>query len=111
MCSIADMIEKFGGNTSFADVLGKRPSTVSEMKRRSSIPVEYWPRIVEAAEQKGISGLSYETLVQMHVPHIPARVSSTPLLPSDAGPRASEGAPSPRPSPARGEGEECEATA
>jgi hypothetical protein len=92
MCSIADMIEKFGGNTSFAEVLGKRPSTVSEMKRRGSVPVEYWPRIVAAAQQLGMQGLSYEALVQMHVSHTAARVSSTPPLPSDAAPPASEGA-------------------
>lgn len=65
MTSVADIIDRFGGNTRFAELLGKKQTTASEMKRRKSIPVEHWPRLVEAAHQRGIT-LDYETLVKIH---------------------------------------------
>lgn len=37
------------------------------MKRRGSIPVEYWPRLIEGAEAVIGTPLTYEALVLMHV--------------------------------------------
>lgn len=52
----------FDSNVHMATVLGVGPSAVSEMKRRNSIPVEYWPAIVDFA---GVSKLTFEQLVFM----------------------------------------------
>jgi DNA-binding transcriptional regulator YdaS (Cro superfamily) len=52
----------FGSNVKLADVLNVGPSTVSEMKRRKSIPVEYWPALVSAATEIGENDLTLERL-------------------------------------------------
>lgn len=66
MHTISDIIDAFGGNTRFAELIGKKPSTASEMKRRGSIPVEYWPTLIRAAEGAGIQGITSERLMLMH---------------------------------------------
>jgi len=48
--NIIDVFDIFKSNVKMADALGVGASTVSEMKRRKSIPVEYWPVLVEAAK-------------------------------------------------------------
>lgn len=67
MHTIRDLITQFGGCTKFGELIGKRASTASEMKRRNSIPVEYWPTVVKAAQEKGVKGVSLEKLVEMHL--------------------------------------------
>ena len=52
----------FGSNVKLADVLNVGPSTVSEMKRRNSIPVEYWPALVAAATEIGGNDLTLERM-------------------------------------------------
>ena len=65
--TIAALIAAFGGASEFARVIDKIPSTASEMKRSGSIRVAYWPKIIAAAAERGISGVSSETLMQMHL--------------------------------------------
>lgn len=59
--------ETFGKTVTFAAVIGKNPSTASEIKRRGSIPVEYWPAIVRAAAEAGVEGVTNDMLVDLHV--------------------------------------------
>lgn len=67
METVSDLITALGGNAAVSRVLDhKHASTVSEWRRRGSIPVEHWPRLVEAAAERGIR-LTYEQLVTMHV--------------------------------------------
>jgi hypothetical protein len=49
-----------------ARILGVRPSTASEMKRRGSIPAEYWRELALAAKRRGIRGVDAETLAEIH---------------------------------------------
>jgi hypothetical protein len=49
MQNVGEIIDALGGSTAVARIIGKGPSTVSEMKRRGSVPVEYWPALVAAA--------------------------------------------------------------
>jgi hypothetical protein len=65
--TIPELIEAFGGPTGFAKVIDKNPSTASEMKRSESVRVSYWPRIVDAARERGIPGVSLETIAKMHI--------------------------------------------
>jgi hypothetical protein len=65
--SIPELIKAFGGPSGFAKVIDKNPSTASEMKRSGSIRVGYWPRIVEAAREANIPGVSLKTIAEMHV--------------------------------------------
>lgn len=74
--TIPELIDAFGGPTGFAKVIDKNPSTASEMKRSRSVRVSYWPRIVDAAQEEGIPGVTLETIAQMHIEH-----ASTPEQP------------------------------
>lgn len=67
MQTIGDLIDLFGGNAKFAAIIGKGPSTASEMRRRGSIPVAYWPTIVAEAASRGITGINHDLLVRLHV--------------------------------------------
>lgn len=65
--SIPELIDAFGGPTEFAKVIGKNPSTASEMKRAGSIRVNYWTNIVDAAAEKAIPGVSLDSIARMHM--------------------------------------------
>jgi len=66
MQSVPDIIEKLGGATALADQLGiKATTTVASWKDRKSIPIEHWPKLLDAASAKGID-LNYEQLVKLH---------------------------------------------
>lgn len=67
MNTVPDIVDAFGGTAAFARALDLGVSTASEMKRRKSIPVRYWPDLVAIGRSKGVRGLSYKTLVQAHV--------------------------------------------
>jgi hypothetical protein len=49
--TILDVFKLFGSNVQLAKILGVSPSGVSEMKRRWSIPVEYWQPLLKAAQK------------------------------------------------------------
>lgn len=68
------------------DIGLKRPSHGTLMKFRGSIPVEHWPRLIAAAEARGIPDVTYETLALAHQRH-----PSPPLPPASA---EAAGAPS-----------------
>ncbi len=66
MVTVPDIFEKFGGPTAVAAALEVRTSTASEMKRRGSIPVKHWPKLIDAARERGIEGVSADTLTRIH---------------------------------------------
>jgi hypothetical protein len=65
MQSVEDLFVKFGGPTAFANAIGIKLSAASEMRRRASIPVRYWHRLVMAGKQNGIK-ITFDHLVDMH---------------------------------------------
>lgn len=66
--TIDDVFAVFGGPSAFARTFAlKGVSTASEMKRRGSISIDLWPRIVELAIERGADWLTYEALTLMHV--------------------------------------------
>lgn len=66
MEDIASLFETVGGSGQMAALLGVKPSAASEMKRRGSIPVKYWPQLVSGFRDRGIEGLDYDALVKIH---------------------------------------------
>lgn len=64
--TVPELIDALGGASEVARLIARQPSTASEMKRRQSIPVRYWPALVAGAKAKGIDDLTYETLVAVH---------------------------------------------
>lgn len=65
--TIAELIDAFGGPSEFAKVIEKNPSTASEMKRTGAVRVNYWPLIVAAAAERGLPGVTLESIAQMHL--------------------------------------------
>jgi hypothetical protein len=50
----------------FARDLGVTTEHAAQMKRRKSVPVQYWSDIVRASAERGISGVNFEVLVEIH---------------------------------------------
>lgn len=76
MRTVRDIIRALGGNTAVGRILDKGPSTVSEMARRGSIGIEYWPALIAAARNPEIAAkdgrevflLTNDMLVAAHLP-------------------------------------------
>lgn len=66
MNSISDIVDVIGGSGKLAIILGVKPSAASEMKRRDSIPVKYWPKLVDECRAIGVRGVNYDSLVSLH---------------------------------------------
>ena len=62
MKTISDIFNVFGGPAAVARVLNVGQSTASEMKRRESIPVEYWPDLVDEAKRLGRDDITMESI-------------------------------------------------
>ena len=67
MNSVPKLIDAFGGITRFSEIIQKRASTASEMKRSRSIHVRYWPKVIEGAAKHGIEGVNADFLMRIHV--------------------------------------------
>jgi len=77
MNTVDDVFVGFGGTSAFAGALGLNLSTASEMRRRSSIPVRYWPKLVDAARERGVDGITNDELVKIHArPSLPEAQAS-----------------------------------
>lgn len=53
------------GTSALAKVLKVKLSAASEMRRRGSIPVRYWPLLVAESERRSLP-ISYDVLVRIH---------------------------------------------
>jgi hypothetical protein len=68
--TVQEIIEKWPSASEMARDLGlRRPSHGTVIKMRGSIPVQYWTRLVAAAERRGIKGVTLEALAASHEPH------------------------------------------
>jgi len=65
MVDIQHLINGLGGATAFGRIIGVKPSTASEMKRRKKIPVEYWTVVIAAAHHKGLK-INVDDLLAAH---------------------------------------------
>lgn len=59
------IMRAFGGPAKFGRIIGKPTEHAAAMRRRRSIPVQYWPAIVDAATAKGLS-LTPSDLMEAH---------------------------------------------
>lgn len=66
METVEHIFVAFGGSGKVALALGVKPSAASEMRRRKSIPVKYWPRLIAACRVRKIRGVTAESLVSIH---------------------------------------------
>lgn len=64
--SIDGVVAALGGNAVLARALGKKPSFISECRRRGSIPGQYWSAIVKIAKRSGVQGITADLLARLH---------------------------------------------
>lgn len=62
MTSHSDIISLWPSYSSLAEDLGVKAHAVQKWKMRDSIPGEYWTRIAEDAQRRGLAGVTLETL-------------------------------------------------
>lgn len=71
MFTIADhkaLIDVLGGNLEVSRFGQWLPVTVGQWKQQNRIPVEYWPRIIELAAEKGVDGVNSTWLMKTWPP-------------------------------------------
>ena len=73
MNTVEDIFLNLGGTGAVARIIGVKHSAASEMRRRSSIPVKYWPALVDGAKATG-AAVDNDILVRLHVEHAGASV-------------------------------------
>lgn len=76
MDPVLAIFDALGGPAAVGRIVGKPVEHTTLMRRRRSIPVAYWQALIEHAEAKRITGVTYETLVAAHAPQ-PVRASQT----------------------------------
>jgi len=73
MTTVRDIISKWPSASEMARDLGlRRAGHGAMMKMRGSIPPQHWPKLVEAAAQRGIEGVTFEALAVAHAATDPA---------------------------------------
>ena len=55
MKNVRDIFTALGGVAAVGRIIGKGSSTVSEMIRRNSVGVDYWPRLIAAAPDEELA--------------------------------------------------------
>jgi hypothetical protein len=60
MTSFRAIIDRFGYRD-LAAALGRPPSTVSAWRSRDRIPSQYWAAMIDAAERRGLPGITYRS--------------------------------------------------
>jgi hypothetical protein len=63
MNTFPEIIDAFKGD--FAEAIGIEDSHARAMKARESIPSSYWLRVVKAAEERAIKGVTLELLAAL----------------------------------------------
>ena len=73
MHSVDDIFRELGGTGAVAKIIDVKQSAASEMRRRGSIPVRYWPQLVSGAASAGVT-IDNDFLVNLHA-HSPERAA------------------------------------
>lgn len=65
--TISDLVQELGGTADLARALGANLSTVSNWRKRGSIPSEHWAAVVAIAAGRGKADITFETIALMHM--------------------------------------------
>lgn len=65
MDSFSSVIDAFGGAAKFGEAIGIPDSHARTMKARDSIPADRWSKVVAAACDRGVSGVTFEKLAEL----------------------------------------------
>ena len=66
--SVSDLIDLWPEPrvANFGRDIGTTVEHASAIKRRNSIPVKFWPKVLDGAKERGIRGVNYDVLVDLH---------------------------------------------
>lgn len=67
MVTLSSIFDAFGSPDGFGKAIGKNAMHARAMRRRGSIPVRYWPKLISAAKKSGAKWITYEALTLAHV--------------------------------------------
>lgn len=76
MKTFADLFAKWDTIAAFGADIGVSDMHARAMKRRGSVPPEYWPQLVRAAKSKGVREVDIEALAEMRAARRQNRASS-----------------------------------
>ncbi|MBP2147425.1 hypothetical protein [Xanthobacter flavus] len=62
MSGFDQIFSDFGGVSVISAILEIPDSHARTMKARGSIPIEYWDRLIKAASERSIQGVTWESL-------------------------------------------------
>jgi hypothetical protein len=83
MKTVSDIFDLWPSAAELARDIGlKRESHATVMKHRGSIPVAYWPQLIDAAARRGIVGVTFEALAMAHAGKLPIATSPDSVLPA-----------------------------
>lgn len=60
------IVDRFGGGTRLAGLLGCKPSAISNWMERGRIPASRWPDLIQVAEREGMLDITFEALRSAH---------------------------------------------
>jgi hypothetical protein len=63
--SFQELIDAFGGPAKFGRAIGVAPNTAKQMRRRNSLAVTRFPAVVQAAQDRGLTGVTMKRLVEL----------------------------------------------
>jgi hypothetical protein len=66
MNTFKDVIAKFGGPAKYGRAIGISTERAAEQRARGSIPPVYWPAVVNAANELGISEITVDVLAALY---------------------------------------------
>jgi hypothetical protein len=66
MHNLSDLTGLWPSVADFARDIGVKPSHAHTMLVRGNIPVVYWPKIIQAADGRGIKGVTSEAMMNIH---------------------------------------------
>lgn len=69
--TVADLMALWPSDAEFARDAGIAPKHASTMKARNSIPDDYRPGVIDAAQRRGFEGVTYERLTLIHAKRPP----------------------------------------
>ncbi|GGF56510.1 hypothetical protein GCM10007301_15220 [Azorhizobium oxalatiphilum] len=74
--SVRDLMALWPSLSAFAADTAAGYEAVRQWFKRQSIPVRYWPAVIEGAAQREIGGVTSDLLMKLHAPVPDLRVAS-----------------------------------
>lgn len=64
--TVAALMDRWPTTAEFARDIGIKPTHAQTIRVRGRLPVEYWQRVIDAAAERGIRGVTAAFLLEIH---------------------------------------------